>query len=68
MPGKNLKVGEDVGLITLNDTPMLEIIENGISVISTDFKQMGKLAAEYIKNRQKIQTYIPTQLIIRGSL
>ncbi|GHS94152.1 GntR family transcriptional regulator [Bacteroidia bacterium] len=65
---KNLKLGEDVGLMTFNDTPMLEVIENGISAISTDFKQMGKLAAEYIKTRQKIQTYVPTRLIIRGSL
>jgi DNA-binding transcriptional regulator YhcF (GntR family) len=65
---KNLKMGEDVGLITFNDTPMLEVIENGISAISTDFKQMGKLAAEYIKTRKKIQTYVPTRLIVRGSL
>ena len=65
---KNLKLGEDIGLITFNDTPMLEVIENGITVISTDFKQMGNLAAEYIKTRQKIQTYVPTRLIVRGSL
>ncbi|NDW09047.1 GntR family transcriptional regulator [Dysgonomonas sp. 520] len=62
------KLGEDVGLITFNDAPMLEVIENGITVISTDFKQMGKLAAEYIKTRNKVQTYIPTKLICRGSL
>ena len=65
---KKLTLGKDVGLVTFNDTPMLEVIENGISVISTDFRQMGKLAAEYIKNREKIQTYIPTKLILRGSL
>ena len=65
---KNLELGKDIGLITFNDTPMLEIIENGISVISTDFRQMGKLSAEYIKTREKIQTYVPTKLIIRGSL
>jgi DNA-binding transcriptional regulator YhcF (GntR family) len=65
---QNLRLGKDVGLITFNDTPMLELIENGVSVISTDFKQMGKLAAEFIKNRKKIQTYIPTRLIVRGSL
>lgn len=65
---KKLKLGKDVGLITFNDTPMLEVIENGISAISTDFRQMGKLTAEYIMTRQKIQTYIPTRLIVRGSL
>lgn len=65
---KKLKLGEDVGFIALNDTPMLEVIENGITSISTDFRQMGRLTAEYIKTRKKIQTYIPTKLILRGSL
>lgn len=65
---KGLKLGKDIGLITFNDAPMLEVIEDGISVISTDFKQMGKLAAEYIKMRNKIQTYVPTRLILRNSL
>lgn len=62
------ELGKDVGLITFNDAPMLEVIENGISVISTNFREMGKLVAEYIKTRNKIQTYVPTQLIKRGSL
>ncbi|NDV79705.1 GntR family transcriptional regulator [Dysgonomonas sp. 511] len=65
---QNYELGKDVGLVTLNDAPMMEVIENGISVISTDFKEMGKLAAEYIKTRQKVQTYVPTELILRGSL
>ncbi len=65
---KKLKLGSDVGLITFNDAPMLEVIENGISAISSDFKQMGKLSAEFIKTRNKVQTYVTTKLIIRGSL
>lgn len=65
---QNYELGRDVGLVTMNDAPMLEVIENGISVISTDFKEMGKIAAEYIKTRQKVQIYVPTQLILRGSL
>ena len=65
---KNYKLGEDVGLLTFNDAPMLEVIENGITTISTNFREMGKLAAEYIKTRNRIQTYVPTKLILRGSL
>lgn len=65
---QNYELGKDVGLVTFNDAPMLEVIENGICAISTDFKEMGKIAAEYIKTRTKIQTYIPTKLIMRGSL
>lgn len=65
---KNLKVGQDIGLIAYNDTPMYEIIENGITVISTEFAQMGAKAAEFVCTRQRIQEVIPTQLIVRGSL
>ncbi|SHE73864.1 GntR family transcriptional regulator [Dysgonomonas macrotermitis] len=65
---QNYELGKDVGLVTLNDAPMLEVIENGITCISTDFKEMGKVAAEYIKTISKVQTYIPTKLILRGSL
>jgi len=65
---KKLELGKDVGIITFNDAPMLEVIENGISVISSDFKEMGRLAAEFIKTRKKVQTYVPTKLIVRGSI
>jgi DNA-binding LacI/PurR family transcriptional regulator len=65
---KGWALGKDIGFIVLNDTPMLEVIENGISTISTDFKQMGRLTAEYIVTRNKIQAYVPTKLILRGSL
>jgi len=65
---KGLKLGTDVGIVTFNDAPMLEIIENGISTISTDFKQMGVQAARFINNNERVQLYIPTRLIVRGSL
>lgn len=65
---KGLKLGEDVGIVTYNDAPMLEVIENGITAISVNFKQMGVLAASFINNNEHIQTYVPTRLIVRGSL
>ncbi len=65
---RQLKLGHDVGLIGYNDMPMYEIIENGITVISNDFAQMGKQAAEFIKSKQKVQEIVPTRLIVRGTL
>ena len=65
---KRLKIGTDVGIIAYNDTPMYEIIENGITVISTDFAAMGAKAAEFISTKQKMYEMIPTKLIMRGSL
>jgi hypothetical protein len=65
---ENLKIGSDVGLIAYNDTPMYEIIENGITVISTDFALMGLKASEFVKTREKVQEVIPARMIVRGSL
>ncbi len=65
---KGCVLGRDVGVVVFNDEPMFEILENGITSISTDFRMMGKVAAEFIVTQKKIQTYIPTKLIIRGSL
>ena len=65
---KKLMIGRDLGLIAYNDTPMYEIIENGITVISTDFALMGEHAAAYLTGRQKIAEVIPARMIVRGSL
>ena len=61
-------LGKDFGVISYNDTPMKEIVEGGVTVISTDFRKMGELAAEFVKNKQKLQEILPTSLILRKSL
>jgi hypothetical protein len=65
---KKLMLGKDVGLVTFNDAPMLEVIDNGITCISVDFREMGLLAARFINHNERLQTYVPTRLIVRGSL
>lgn len=64
----NYKLGSDVGIISYNDTPMKEIVGFGITVISTDFVEMGRECANFIVNKEKKNLVIPTKLIIRGSL
>lgn len=61
-------LGEDVGVVAYNDEPVFEILDNGISVISTDFDLMGAVAARFILTMERPQIYIPTRLILRGSL
>lgn len=65
---KQLELGKDVGIISYNDTPMKQIVGGGITVISTDFELMGELAAEFVKNKQKIGKVLDTSLILRDSL
>jgi DNA-binding transcriptional regulator YhcF (GntR family) len=60
--------GTDVGFLSYNETPMKQFIYKGISVISTDFKQLGAKAAEFVSQEKTIQQYISTKLILRDSL
>ena len=64
----NLKVGEQVGIISYNEIPIKKIILNGITTISTDFDQMGKIAAELILSNSKEHVEVPFKLTLRASL
>ncbi len=52
----NLQVGKDVFIISYNEFDMNELILSGLTTVSTDFRQMGQIAAEMIlnKNLQKV--------------
>ena len=65
---KNLEPGTDVGFLSYNETPMKKFIYKGISVVSTDFKELGTKAAAFITHDEVVQCYVPTSLIIRESL
>ncbi len=65
---KNLEIGQQIGIISYNDTAVKEILAGGITVITTDFAYMGKKAAEMIQQRTYGIFPNPTKLIKRGSL
>ena len=65
---KKFKLREDFGIISYNDTPMKQFIADGVTVISTDFKLMGKKAAEFTHSNEPMDFMVPTELIIRESL
>ena len=65
---KGWKLGEDIGLISYDDTPIKEILAEGISVISNDFALMGKRAAAMILSREKGRIVNDSQFIERKSL
>jgi DNA-binding transcriptional regulator YhcF (GntR family) len=64
---KCFELGKDVGIISYNETPMKKYVKEGITVISTDFTQMGKKAAEFVLNPGPTKYVVPTQLIKRKS-
>jgi DNA-binding transcriptional regulator YhcF (GntR family) len=63
-----LQLGKNIGLISYDDTPMKEILEGGITVISTDFEQMGQTAGQLITQKIKARVANPSTLIKRKSL
>ncbi len=65
---KGYSLGKDIGLISYNDSAVKEILEGGITVISTDFEAMGRTAAEAIIEQKIIRKRNPTKVIIRNSL
>lgn len=60
--------GQDIGILSYNDTPMKPFIYKGITVVSTDFKSLGTKGAEFVTSEDSMQVTIPTKLIIRESL
>jgi DNA-binding LacI/PurR family transcriptional regulator len=65
---QNLIIGTDIGIISYNDTPLKEILADGITVISTDHEKMGETAAFMILNKKKGKIRNPFTLIRRKSL
>jgi len=63
-----LAVGRQVGVISYNETPLKKIILNGITTISTDFREMGVMAARQILENTHKQEEVPFYLTLRNSL
>lgn len=65
---QNIEVGQEVGILSYNDSPVKEIVCGGITTFSTDFEKMGLQAAKFILQKEHIQKTIPTVLFRRNSL
>ena len=60
--------GRDIGIISYNDSPLLEFIAGGITSLSVNFMRMGELAADFIQSGTPRQTIMQPDLLIRSSL
>lgn len=65
---QNLQLGIDFGIISYNETPLKKVVENGITTISTNFEEMGKLMAKMILSGKKLTIENNCKLILRKSL
>lgn len=65
---KDLIIGKEIGIISYNETPLKEILLNGITVISTDHECMGRTTAELILSKRREYIKNPFTFIRRKSL
>ncbi len=65
---QNFTLAQDIGVISYNDTLLKEIVEGGITTITTDFNEMGKNLAQMILNKKQLKIENPNKLIIRNSI
>lgn len=65
---KQLAIGSEIGIISYNESPINEIILDGLTVLSTDFNEMGHLAAEMVRSGKLSKTRNPFGLIVRKTL
>lgn len=65
---KGFQPGNDLGVLAHNNDVVKEIIGGGITTFSVDFAEIGRLAAQFAIDREKIQVTLPTQLHQRKSL
>ncbi|TDW96971.1 GntR family transcriptional regulator [Dinghuibacter silviterrae] len=65
---KKFKLGKDVGVLSHNDDVVKEIICDGITTYSTDFRLMAEKAADFVLHRHPVREVVPTILIRRKSI
>ncbi len=66
---QGLILGQEIGIISYNDTPLKEILAEGITTISTDFEHMGKVIAKQILGSEdKVPLKNPFHLKLRKSI
>jgi DNA-binding transcriptional regulator YhcF (GntR family) len=65
---KNWKPGKDVGLVAYNDNPVKELLEDGITTISTNHDAIGRFAAQMILTGDFKRIKSPFEFIQRNSL
>ena len=65
---EGLVPGDTVGLISYNDSPLKEVLLEGITVVSTDFNAMGRSAARMILRDEHYYTENPFGLTLRATL
>jgi DNA-binding transcriptional regulator YhcF (GntR family) len=63
-----LRLGTDIGVVSYNENPVKEILEDGITTISTNHDEIGRVAAEMILTKSFRRIKSPFRFTRRNSL
>jgi DNA-binding transcriptional regulator YhcF (GntR family) len=63
-----IKIGKKFGIVSFNDTMLKEVVAGGITTISTDFVEMGKILGSMVLRGKTGRFRNPSKLILRKSL
>ena len=64
---RGLTIGRDVNIISYNEIALNEVVLGGLTTISTDFSEMGRLAARMILDRSLAKIHCPFRLTRRST-
>lgn len=64
---RGLEIGKDVFIISYNEYALNEVVLNGLTTVSTDFRQMGLTAAMMILNRKIWKAHCDFNMIRRST-
>ena len=64
---KGLEAGKDVFIISYNEYELNEVVLNGLTTVSADFRQMGRTAAMMILNRKIWKAHCDFNMIRRST-
>lgn len=64
---EGLRIGEDVRIISYNEADMYELVLGGLTTVSTDFREMGRLAADMILSHKLEKVHCPFRMNRRGT-
>lgn len=64
----SLVIGQQVGIISYNETPIKRVVHQGITTISSDFEEMGVMTANAILSGSTEKQKVPFRIRLRPSL
>ena len=65
---RNWKLGKDIGVVAYNDNPVKELLEDGITTISTNHDEIGRTAAQMILSNDFKRIKSPFEFVKRNSI